>query len=101
MASSSRTPRSSKGRPERLELAAHVPGADAHDHPTAADGVDGGERLGHLERVAVGGHVDVAHEAHALGAPASQARVATVSHHSSPMVGACSEGMAMWSHTAT
>ena len=51
----------SKSTPEQLELALHVAGADAEDRPTARQLVEGEERLGRHQRVAVRQHVDVAH----------------------------------------
>ena len=56
-----------EGQVEQVELALHVAGADPHDDPPARHHVEGGEGLGHLERVAVGGDVDVAEEADVVG----------------------------------
>jgi hypothetical protein len=53
--------------PEHLELRLDVPDADAHDDPPARDRIERGERLGHGERVAVRGDVDVAEQPGAAG----------------------------------
>ena len=52
---------------ERLELALHVPGADAEDRAAARELVERGPRLGHGQRMAVREHVHVAQQPHPLG----------------------------------
>ena len=66
---------------EDVELGLDVAGADAEDDAAAGELVEGGERLGRGERVAVGGDVDVAESSRVrVVMPASQPRVATVSY---------------------
>ena len=52
---------------EGVELALHVPGADAEDRPPAGQRVERRPGLGHHERVAVRQHVDVAEQPDPLG----------------------------------
>ena len=70
-----------EGDAEDVELGLDVAGADAEDDPAARELVEGGERLGRHQRVAVGGDVDVAQQPGAASVmPASQPSVATVSY---------------------